>query len=277
MPIDPITSINSNTAADRVARLASEASLRLQKSIARFSAGLRITSPADDAGGLSQFMTLDSQLSRISAADTNANNAVSFSQTQDGFLQQAQGALNRMSELSVLAQDGTKTDADRAAYQAEFSQLQEMVSDLGGQKFNDVNLFSSSDLTVTTGPDGETADLRALDVNAAGSSGGLADVSSLSIATANGAAAAVGTLKTAIENVASFRATTGASMQRLHSTRDNLGELEINLSAAASRIADADLAAESSHLAAAKTQVQSSMFQLAGANRAPKSILQLLA
>ena len=62
---------------------------------------------------------------------TNIANAISFSQTQDGFIQKVQLGLDRMSELSMLAQDVTKTNTDRSNYSVEFTQLQDYISDMG--------------------------------------------------------------------------------------------------------------------------------------------------
>ena len=54
------------------------------------------------------------------AAKDNIGNAISYSQTQDSFLEKIGNALDRMSELAMLAQDETKTDADRSLYDKEF-------------------------------------------------------------------------------------------------------------------------------------------------------------
>ncbi|MAE31940.1 MAG: flagellin, partial [Verrucomicrobiales bacterium] len=65
-------------------------------------------------------MRLEAQINRNSAVRANVGNAVSFVQTQDGFLQKVQSALDRMSELSVLSQDVTKSNSDRSNYSVEF-------------------------------------------------------------------------------------------------------------------------------------------------------------
>ena len=46
-----------------------------------------------------------------------------------------------MSEISVLAQDVTKTGTDRSNYSVEFVQLQNYVSDIGTKNFNGVSLY----------------------------------------------------------------------------------------------------------------------------------------
>src|SRR3954465_2091737 len=108
--------INTNTSAQSSSRLLSESSSLLSKSLARLSSGSKIVSPEDDAAGLAVSLRFDAPVNRTSAAHSNRGNAISFSQTQDGFMQKIGKALDRMSELSVLSQDVTKTDNDRALY-----------------------------------------------------------------------------------------------------------------------------------------------------------------
>src|SRR5215831_3356062 len=97
--------INTNISAMSSARLLSQSTTLLNKSLARLSSGSKIISPEDDAAGLAVSMRFDAQINRINAANNNVGNAVSFSQTQDGFLQKVNTALNRMSELAISAQD----------------------------------------------------------------------------------------------------------------------------------------------------------------------------
>ena len=112
--------INTNPGAAMAARILGESSSALQKSLSRLSSGSKIASPSDDAAGTGVAMKFGAQINRIQAARDNVGNAVAFSQTQDGFLEKIGSALDRMSELAMLAQDETKTDADRALYDKEF-------------------------------------------------------------------------------------------------------------------------------------------------------------
>ena len=96
---------------------------QLSQSLARLTSETKINSPADDSAGLAVSMNFTAQMGRNTAANDNVNNAISFNQTQDGCLQQGANALNRMSELAVQAQDGTKSDSDRGLYQQEFNSI----------------------------------------------------------------------------------------------------------------------------------------------------------
>src|SRR6476469_8746618 len=115
--------INTNTTAQISATNLNQSQTALARSLARLSSGSKIVNPSDDAGGLAVASRLDAQVQRLSAANNNVGNAVSFTQTQDGYLKKVSKALDRMSELAILSQDATKTDQDRALYDVEYQQL----------------------------------------------------------------------------------------------------------------------------------------------------------
>ena len=140
--------INTNLLAQTNARFLNRSSNLLSKSLARLSSGLRIISPDDDAASLAVATRFDAQISRIDAARSNLANASSFSQTQDGFLMEISNSLDRMSELSVLSQDATKTDSDRALYNIEFQALAAYVNDVATKDFNGVSLFNGNSLVL---------------------------------------------------------------------------------------------------------------------------------
>src|SRR5437773_5714699 len=103
--------INTNTHAMAAASNLQSSQTMLSKSLARLSSGSKIVSPSDDAAGLAVAYRLDAQIQRLNAAKSNVGNAVSFTQTQDGYLKKIAKAFDRMSELSILSQDVTKSDA----------------------------------------------------------------------------------------------------------------------------------------------------------------------
>ncbi|MDA1048775.1 MAG: flagellin, partial [Verrucomicrobia bacterium] len=86
----------------------------------------------------------------------------------------------------------------------------------------------------------------------------------------------IGLLTTALENIATLRASNGATSARLAFSEDHLRLSKANLEAANSRIMDVDVAEESTNLAKYSILVQASMSMLAQANIAPNSALMLL-
>ena len=120
--------INTNMSAQTGARNLAASQSKLAESLARLSSGSKIVSPDDDAAGLAVSLRFDAQIKRTNAASANVSNAISFNQTEDGFLKKIGDALNRMSELSISSQDVTKTDSDRALYDKEFQTLAAYVT-----------------------------------------------------------------------------------------------------------------------------------------------------
>jgi flagellin len=247
----------------------------LAKSLARLSSGSKITSPADDAAGMAVSMRFDAQINRVGAARNNVANAISFSQTQDGFLQKVGKALDRMSELAILSQDVTKGDADRTLYNLEFTTLKGYIGDAASKTFNGVSLFSSTALNVTKDEEAAKFSMSGIDLGADAytpvSGSGAAAVN-----TASAADTALGLVKAAITQLASDRATVGANISRLTSTSEQLDVLKDNLSAANSRIKDVDVAEESTVFARYNILVQAGIAMLAQANANPQSALRLL-
>ena len=264
--------INTNVSAQSSARLLSESSNMLSKSLARLSSGSKLVSPDDDSAGMAVSMRFDAQINRIGAANNNIGNANSYSQTQDGFLKKVGGALDRMSELSVLAQDVTKTDGDRALYNKEFTTLASYITDLSHKDFNGVSLFDATDRNVTTDSDANTYAMSGIDLAATS----YTSATAATIDTSSNASSALTDVKAAIEHLATDRATVGANVTALSKYSDQLGVLKDNLTAANSRIKDVDVAQESTQFARYNILVQAGTAMLAQANSQPQSALRLL-
>ena len=108
--------INTNVEAQRTASHLMVSQNALSKSLARLSSGSKIINPSDDAAGLAVSARLESQIRRLDSVLTNLGNAMSLTQTQDGYIQSIDSAFTRMSELAMMAQDNTKQSSDRALY-----------------------------------------------------------------------------------------------------------------------------------------------------------------
>jgi flagellin len=279
---EPIMSvvINTNTAATTAAANLAKTNSLLQKSLGRLSSGSRLVNAADDAAGLGVSMKLSAAIRRTSAATNSVANAASFLQVQDGALKIAGDVLDRISELAGLYQDVTKSTTDKANYDLEFTALKSALADLQGEKFNGVFLFVNGadpvpgNLNVITSEDGSQdqtvtkSDLLNATVTAAAGSG----VASLSALTGTNT-----TLVTAaIESIAGMRAQNGAEASRLGFAADLLSVNKTNLEAANSRIADVDVAQESTQLAKYNILQQAGTAMLAQANVSTQSVLRLL-
>ncbi len=221
-------------------------------------------------------MKLTAQMARIDGASNNVGNAISFNQTQDGYLQKVSDALSRMSELSVLAQDVTKStgaSGDTGLYQQEFNTLASFINDVATKDFNGVSLFAGTALSVTTNSEGTSPFVMNSVTLTAGVYSGL---TSNDISTTTGAGAALTAVKAAITQLSKDRAGIGANIERVTMYSDQLGTLKNNLSAANSRITDVDVAQESTQYAKYNILVQTGTAMLAQANALPQSALRLL-
>jgi flagellin len=264
--------INTNISAMNAATQLQQNSMNLSASLARLSSGSKITSPADDSAGLAVSMKLGAQIARTGAAQNNVNNAVSLNQTQDGYLQQVNTALTRMSELSVSAQDVTKTTSDRALYQQEYKTLGAYVNDVATKSFNGVSLFNGTTLKVTTDSEGATFNNLGVNLGSATYTTATAD----DVSTLTGATKALKDTESAINQLASDRANIGSNEETLGYYNAQLSSLSNNLSAAQSQITDVDVATESTNYAKENILVQSGTAMLAQANSMPQSVLRLL-
>lgn len=278
--------INTNTSASASALNLSHSQEMLSKSLARLSSGSKITQPSDDAAGLAVSERMSAQSRRIDAAGTNVQNAISYIQTADGFMSNMSNVLSRMSELTTLAKDVTKNAGDVALYQQEFQALQGQLNDtIGGPgvttplgSFNGIELFGPNvaGLTVTIGADAnQTMNISDTNLRSGvmatllANSGGVFTVN-VTDPTANQ------NLIDAIQQVATERATLGASQSRLEVAANTLQIQNQNLESAISRIRDVDVAKESTEYAKHNILVQSGTAMLAQANQLPASVLKLL-
>jgi flagellin len=264
--------INTNITAQTAASNLQQSQSMLAKSLARLSSGSKIVNPSDDAAGLAVSSRMDAQVQRLAAARSNVGNAISFTQTQDGYLKKIGKALDRMSELSIMAQDVTKSDADRELYNAEFATLGAYVTDAGTKEFNGIPLFSTTDLDVTTDGDGAVFTMGGIDLTDTA----YTDAIGSSIGTVADAATALTNVNAAITALSEDRAMIGSYQTRLNHTADQITVSKENLTAASSRIKDVDMAEESTEFARGNILVQAGTAMLAQANQVPQTVLRLL-
>lgn len=267
--------INSNIAATTASNNLTASNNMLQKSLARLSSGSRITNPSDDAGGLALATKLTAASHRQGAVQNNIGNATSLLQTQDGALKVASKILDRVSELKVLYADPTKNSTDLANYDSEFVALQSQLSATATETFNGVSLFGTTAISVST--------TEAVSTSAAVSLAGrdlTSTATGVGVLVATGvttlAGVTIANITTAIQNVATFRASNGAEQSRLGFASELLISNKANLEAASSRITDVDVAQESTQLARYNILVQSGTSMLLQANASAQIALKLL-
>jgi flagellin len=185
-----------------------------------------------------------------------------------------------MSELTTLSQDVTKTAGDAGNYQSEFAALQSQITAIGAAKFNGVDLFGAgtggSTTTVYTNEDSSTNTT----ITKAGLLGDTAMAAAIagtaSIGSVTAAQAATAVISTALASLGTMRAQNGSESSKLKFGQEMLTTNRNNLEAANSRIADVDVAAESTQLARFNILQQAGTAMLAQANQSAQSVLRLL-
>jgi flagellin len=235
----------------------------LQKSLNRLSSGSKIVNASDDAGGVAVAGRLSAAAKRTGVVSANIGNALSFLQHQDSALKTVGKVLERMSELTALYADETKSPEDIAHYSTEFTALSASLSEMADDKVNTLDLFGATDLSVSINETLTTTDAVAF---------GAADLTT-----------ALGTLSitddsaaVAIQLVAELRAENGSDQSNLGFQLELTAAAKINQESAISRIMDVDVAEESTRLARYNTLVQAGTSMIAQANGSAQSALQLL-
>ena len=129
--------------------------------------------------------------------------------------------------------------------------------------------FNSSDsfLIQTTGTD---------ILAATSTSSALSSVADIDLSTRQGSQDSLAVIDEALRFITDSRADLGAVQNRLDATISNLTNISENVSAARSRVQDADFAAETANLTNNQILQQAGLSVLAQANAAPQSVLSLL-
>jgi flagellin len=299
--------VNSNISSLNAQRQLSRSNDTLDTAFQRLSSGLRINSAKDDAAGMQISSRLTGQINGLNQGNRNASDGISLAQTAEGAMDEMTNMYQRIRTLAGQAANGSNTASDRAALQLEMRSLGEELNrvaadtSFGGQNLldgsyssafqvgGDANQTISMTMTGITASTGGTISVNSFSVsdlavgasNITGVTGANADnafanasaLSFTSIAEAQDVLAAVDAMIGAID---AKRAELGALQNRFTSTIRNQTNVVENLSAARSRIQDADFATETAQLTKAQILQQASMSILSQANQRPQAALSLL-
>ena len=134
--------VQHNMQAANASRMLNITASAQSKSTEKLSSGYRINRAADDAAGLSISEKMRKQIRGLDQASTNAQDGVSAVQTAEGALTEVHSMLQRMNELSVQSANGTNSQTDRDAIQAEVDQLSKEIDRVSETtKFNETYLL----------------------------------------------------------------------------------------------------------------------------------------
>ena len=252
----------------------------LQKSTEKLSSGYKINRAADDAAGLSISEKMRNQIRGLNKASDNAQDGISLVQTAEGALNEVHSMLQRMSELSVQAANGTNDTTDRSSINDEIQQLKTEIQRVGSTtQFNKMNIL---DGTFSAGANkllqvGANANQTIqIDIDALQSVVGSSLKADLKTETATNAQSAIGVVQNSIEKLSKLRSKLGAVQNRLEHTVANLDNISENTQSSESRIRDTDMAEEMVQYSKNNILQQAGQSMLAQANQANQGVLSLL-
>ena len=273
--------ISTNAASLTASRLLTKNSEDQARSYEKLASGQRINHSADDAAGLAISESLRSQVRSMAQAERNANDSISFAQVAEGGLTEVSNILIRLRELGIQAASDTIGDRERGYISEEVRSLLQEVD-----RISNVTNFNGTPLLNAQAPKGRLQfqvgiqsgeqdriefDTEAYDVRT-----NTLGIDTLGFESIDGAYEGLNRIDDAMGKVLSVRSSIGALQNKLQSTVRTLGLTRENLSIARSRIADTDLAAETSELVRANILHQSGIAVLAQANTAPSQALKLI-
>jgi flagellin len=244
------------------------------------ASGSRIVRAKDDPAGLAISDGMNATIRSLGQAMRNAQDGISLIQVFEGGTTEISNMLVRLRELSIQSASDTVGDSERSLINNEMQELKQEVSRIAKTtNFAGKNLLAGQkihlDFQIGTNNDPEkdriVFDPGASDLTAEG-----LGVDGLDISTKDGAQEGLETIDAALTTVNQLRARIGASQNRLQTTINSQSVAIENLSAAKSRIKDADVAQETTNLARENILRQAGVAVLTQANDNPRIALSLL-
>lgn len=271
--------ISTNIASIAAQRTLSTQQKRMEHAQLALASGSRIVKSGDDAAGLAISQQLKGQTAGIKAARTNAFNASSIIQVAEGGLNEINNIMIRLRELGVQAASDTIGETERGYLNQEAQQLkQESERIARSTKFGDHALLSGHqhNLSYHVGPYGDEKENTVNYMMKADATNDALGVWSIDMSNKKGARASMKVVDDAIHKLGAMRADFGSVESRLQSTVANLDVQYENLSAARSRISDADIAFETSEVTSAQVLQTAAIGALAQANQNGMMAMKLL-
>ncbi len=270
--------INTNISSISAQRQLGTQQKRNSHALAAISSGSRIVQAADDAAGLSISENMRGQIRGIKMARYNAENSVSLIQVSEGGLNEVSNILIRLRELGVQAASDTVSDVERGFLNMEATQLVEEADRIAKTtRFGNKQLLDGSgeELQFHVGPFAGPENVIKYKVNA-DATGSTLGYDSIQVDSKDNARDTLGKVDKAINQIGKLRADFGAVQSRMNSTVSNLDVQYENLSAANSRLRDADIAHESAEIASSSILQQAAVGVLAQANTSGAQALKLI-
>jgi flagellin len=270
--------INTNIASIAAQRQLFKNQRRLEHAQTAMASGKRIINAADDAAGLAISETIRGQVAGLKMAKQNSLNAQSLIQVSEGGLNEISNIMIRLRELGVQSASDNVSDTEREFLDQEAQQLL-MESDriAKSTRFGNKLLLSGAqdEMEFHVGPYGGEENVVKAQV-AADATNSTLGIDGASVADKSSAREILGQVDEALTQLGKIRADFGAVQSRLQTVNSNTEIQFENLSAAQSRIADADIAYESAEMASAQILQSAAISTLAAANNNGAQAMKLI-
>lgn len=270
--------INTNIASINAQRQLFKNQRRLEHAQAAMGSGKRIINASDDAAGLAISENIRGQVGGLKMAKQNALNAQSLIQVSEGGLNEISNIMIRLRELGVQAASDNVSDVERGFLDLEAQQLvMESERIAVSTRFGNKQLLAGEqdEMEFHVGPfSGEENIVRAQ--VAADATASTLGIDGVSVADKDGARDTLEAVDEALIQLGRIRADFGAVQSRLQTTNSNTEIQFENLSAAQSRIADADIAYESAEMASAQILQAAAVNTLSAANLNGQAAMKLI-
>ena len=281
--------VNNNLNTNVLANLLSKSNDRINNLAAQMASGLSINRASDNAAGLSVATAMTSQSNAYIQGMQNSNDGISLIQTADAASGTMTELLQRQRDLALQSTNGTYSDADRAAMNAEFTQLTSEMSRIASTtKFNGqpllTNLSASgsvqngtpSPINIATGDGNISIALANFSPEATGGVFGNTPYTGVGIGSSADASLAIERIDAAMGEIGSVRAQWGATENRFGSSIENMASANVNTQAARSRIQDTDYARSLIDLSKEQTIQQAGIALFAQSKQNSQQVLSLL-
>jgi flagellin len=254
--------------------------LNQSRAMARLASGFRINQAADDAAGLAISENLKAQIRGLRQANRNANDGISLVQIAEGSLNEVSNMLIRLRELGVQSASDTLGDTERKFLDVEYQQLKSEIQRVTeSTNHNGFDLLNGTggviDIQVGVNND-PFKDRISFNAGAANSTLEALGLVAEGLSTKESSQLSLTSVDNALTSVNAIRANFGAMQNRLQSTSNNLLVYDENMSAANSRIRDADIASETTEMTRNNILMQAGVSVLGQANQTQQLALKLL-
>ncbi len=270
--------VSTNPAANSALNYLNDSSTQEGGLLAQLASGQRIVQASDDAAGLAIGTQLQASIAVYQQNAANIQQGSSILQTADGALAQISNVLQRMMALATEAASGQVTNIQRSQdINTEYTQLKsEITSIVSSTTYAGQTLLSGSFLSNVKFLVGTLSSNFITISVATVDTAGLLGNSGSTVSSATTALAAIGQLNSAINSITQDRAKIGAYESQFSFSGQDIATNIQNVSAAASVVLDADVAAVKAKLAAADVRTQAAVAALTQAAQLPSELLKLI-